>query len=350
MKILICGSEGRLMSAVIPHLIQAGHELTGVDTCEKWGHADTRRGYYFVRGNCADPVLMGSLMKGVEGVIQAAATLAGVVGFHRRPADILANDVTAHAVTLQAARAAGAKRVVFISSSMVYERCSPGPLEESLEDLPLPQTDYGLSKLMGERLSRAFAQQCGLPFTIWRPFNIIDPSECGSDDAGVSHVFADFIHRLVIRQQNPLHILGDGRQVRSFLHIREAGEAIGRFSFEPSTLNETMNLGSPEMVTMRQLAERIYNKASERHMIEHAGPLTIQPTPVFKTDVKQRVGSFEKIKGQLGWRVQVTLDQALDECLDLISSSRISQNASPSAVSTGQMARHECTRPSSLSS
>src|ERR1035437_4946759 len=124
MKLLICGSEGRIMSATIPFLLDAGHEVIGLDTCEKWGQKkpSSSNYYRFIRGSCADPGLLRPLLKGVDGVIQAAATLFGVMGFHRRAADILSNDLNAQQTVLRLSSEAGVSRVVYMSSSMVYER------------------------------------------------------------------------------------------------------------------------------------------------------------------------------------------------------------------------------------
>lgn len=320
------------MSAVIPHLLEAGHEVTGVDTCEKWGFHATRRDYRFMAGDCSNPDVIRPLLKGIHGVIQATATLAGVVGFHRRAADILTNDLAAHGNVLRLSAAAGVRRVVYISSSMVYEQCTTQPLAEDSEGSRLPQTDYGLSKLVGERMSKAYWTQYGLPFTIWRPFNIIDPGEAGTDDPGVSHVFADFIHRLVIHQQNPLDILGDGLQVRSFAHIQEISLAIAQHSFSPLTQNKVYNLGTPETTTMRDLAKKIFEKARRRGLIHSESPLQFRTLPVVETDVKQRIGDFTKARHELNWKASIGLDESIERCLDAFVSNQTVAAVSHDAV------------------
>lgn len=318
MKLLICGSEGRIMSATIPFLQNAGHEVIGLDTCEKWGQRGLHSSidYRFVRGSCAEPRVLRPLLKGVEGVIQAAATLYGVNGFHRRAADILSNDLNAQQTVLRLSAEAGVDRVVYMSSSMVYERAEKEPYrEEEVEHIEVPQTDYGLSKLVGERLSLAFHRQYQLPYTIWRPFNVIDPAEEGSDDTGMSHVFADILHRMIGQQQNPLRVLGDGGQVRSFVNIREVAQALARFSFDQRTENQAVNLGRDECVTMRELASRMYEIACAEGLIKEPKPLEFEPTPVVSTDVKRRIGCFEKAAQVLGWRSSMSLDSSLRECV-----------------------------------
>jgi UDP-glucose 4-epimerase len=321
MKILVCGSEGRILSHTIPRLIAAGHDVTGVDNCQKWGQPSKPPNYRLVVGDCGDPATLKPLMQGIEGVIQSVATLYGVVGFHERAADILMNDIRAHQTVLQCALDAGVQRVVFLSSSIVYEGSTREPHRENdVDSAVIPRTDYGLSKVTNERICRSLARDYDLPFTIWRPFNVIDPEERATDTAGYSHVFADLIDRIVIQRHNPVEILGDGHQIRSFVHIAEVASAIAEFSFDPRTRNKTYNLGRNEPVTMRGLAARIYLKAVERGMIPDSGPLTFRPREVVHTDVKRRIGSFENIARELAWTSNVTLDESLSDCLTALES------------------------------
>src|ERR1700758_671679 len=122
MKILICGSEGRIMSHVIPRLISAGHSVIGVDNGQKWGHNTVDRPYELIWGDCSDPKVLMPVMNKVDAVIQAAATLYGVMGFHKYPADILGNDLLVQRNVLQCSLKTGVHRIVYISSSMVYDK------------------------------------------------------------------------------------------------------------------------------------------------------------------------------------------------------------------------------------
>ena len=79
--------------------------------------------------------------------------------------------------------------------------------EEDAFESTIPSTDYGMSKLVGEKLCRAFARQYGINYVIWRPFNIITPHEVAEKEQGLSHVFADFIKNLIVEKKNPLPIM-----------------------------------------------------------------------------------------------------------------------------------------------
>lgn len=180
----------------------------------------------------------------------------------------------------------------------------------------VPSTDYGLSKLMGERLSQAFAEQYGLPYTIWRPFNIIGLHESAEGyDPGVCHVFADFIQRIVHEGQNPMLILGSGEQIRCFTWIEDVASAIASHSFADVTRNEDYNLGNREPVTMLDLAQRIYSIYHDAIGRTPPGRLQFQHAPTFKDDVQMRVPAVDKAREQLQWQATVKLDEMLRRCV-----------------------------------
>ena len=265
-KILVTGSEGSLMQYVIPVLMDQGYEVIGVDNFARYGEIERKRNYDFIRGDLTDVNFVDSLFNGkkIDGVIQAAALIYGVGGFNKYPADILSKDIVLHQNILWAMKKYGVKKVTYISSSMVYERCinHPSKEEDAFNSL-IPSTDYGMSKLVGEKLCIAFARQYGLKYTIWRPFNIITPHEVAEKEQGLSHVFADFIQNLLIEKKNPLPIFGDGEQIRCFTWIGDIANAIGKYSFLDKTDNEIYNLGNPEPISMKDLARLIHQGKEE---------------------------------------------------------------------------------------
>lgn len=304
------------MREVAPRLIEQGYEVRGVDNYMRYGREAPPDGVEFVEGDLTDPDVVRRVLDGVDGVVQAAAQIYGVAGFHRYPADILQKDTLLHGLILREAADRGVRRVVYISSSMVYERESDVARESRVPDMLVPLTDYGLSKLMGERLSRAFAAQYGLEYTIWRPFNIIGLHERAEGyDAGVCHVFADFIQRIVQERQNPMMILGSGEQIRCFTWIGDVADAIARWSFDPATANEDFNLGNREPVTMLDLAHRIYRLYHELIGHEHPEELTFTHAEIFDDDVMVRIPAVDKARQQLSWEAQVKLDEMLRRCL-----------------------------------
>lgn len=329
MRILATGSEGSLMQWVIRRLLAEGHSVVGADNSGRYGYVDRRRDYDFRQGDLCDAGFVAEVCQGVDAVIQSAAQIYGVRGFHNRGADILSNDTLLHINLLREMAHRAIVRFVYISSSMVYERAQAVPTAESqVRDMPAPLTDYGLSKLVGERLCQAFGQDYGLPYTIWRPFNIITPLERAADEPGISHVFADFISKLLLQKQNPMPIIGDGEQVRCFTWIDDVATAIARHSFDAATLGQAINLGNPEPVTMRELAQRIFAKGQERGIIDPAATLSFRYEDAYADDVRQRVPDIALATRLLGWRPSVALDAALELCLDQVAAELQSESAS----------------------
>ena len=315
MKILVTGSEGSLMQSVIPKLIAKGHEVVGVDNFSRYGEIQRTRVYELIIGDLTNNDLVEKVTKNIDVVIQGAAIIYGVQGFHHYPADILGKDVTLHKNILDASLKNGVKKVVYISSSMVYERAEKVPSEEiDVDEMLIPLTDYGLSKLVGERLSRAYYKQYGLTYTIWRPFNIITPYEKAEKEIGFSHVFADFIDRIVLKKENPLRIIGTGEQVRCFTWIEDVSDAIANHSLDSRTDNQIFNIGNPVPITMTNLAHKIHQLAIANNIIKDE-KLDFKNLEAPKDDVKVRVPSIEKIKSQLGWSPKMSLDDALVICL-----------------------------------
>jgi UDP-glucose 4-epimerase len=317
MRLLVTGSEGSLAQWIIPLLLEHGHEVVGVDNFSRYGQINRARNYRFLKRDLTDPEAVKEVCRDVDAIIQAAAQIYGVKGFHKFPADILSKDIVLHQNLLWEAINRGMARMVYISSSMVYERATQVPVREvDTDQMQIPFTDYGLSKLVGERLCQAFGKQYGLDFTIWRPFNIITPYEKAGEESGISHVFADLIHKIVIKKQNPVEILGDGEQVRCFTWIGDVASAIADYSFLDITRDEIFNLGNPQRVTIKQLGQKIFETALKRGAIADTAKLSFTHEPVFEDDVRVRVPAIEKAQSMLHWNPTITLDEALDRCID----------------------------------
>lgn len=317
MRLLVTGSEGSLAQWVIPLLLEQGHEVVGVDNFSRYGQIDRMRTYRFLQRDLTDRKAVREVCEDVDAIIQAAAQIYGVKGFHRFPADILSKDIVLHQNLLSEALNRSMVRMVYISSSMVYERATQVPVHEAdTEQMLIPLTDYGLSKLVGERLCRAFYRQYGLKYTIWRPFNIVTPYEKAENEAGISHVFADFIRKIVVDRHNPMEIFGDGEQIRCFTWIEDVASAIAKYSLESVTDCEIFNLGNPEPVTMKELALKIYEIGKKRGLVGDERELSFKQLPSYEDDVRVRIPSIEKAKRMLAWEPKVKLDEALARCLD----------------------------------
>ena len=94
MKIVVTGSEGSLMQAIIPKLISQGHEIVGIDNLYRYGtvSAIANKDYEFFEKDLLDYDFFEKMTKGADGIIHGAAKLYGVLGLLNYRADILGDD------------------------------------------------------------------------------------------------------------------------------------------------------------------------------------------------------------------------------------------------------------------
>ncbi|MFO7835566.1 MAG: NAD(P)-dependent oxidoreductase [Candidatus Thorarchaeota archaeon] len=319
MRILVTGSEGSLMQWTIKNLIMEKHDVIGIDNQFRYDEETYRKmkiaeDYEYIKGDLTNYDVLKKVGE-VNGIIQGAAKIYGVKVFHENPADILSNDIQLHSNICKFAKDKDIRKLVYISSSIVYERDDPPHRESEVFDLKIPSTDYGLSKVVGERMCMAFKKQYGIDYTIWRPFNIITPYEKGEEEEGLSHVFADFIRKLLFEKQNPMRIFGSGKQIRCFTWIDDIARTIAEWSFSEVTANESYNLANPEPVTMKELAQRIFEKGKEKGLID-GEELEFEHVPIYDDDIEQRIPSTEKAEQELDWNPTVKLEEALERCIE----------------------------------
>jgi len=316
MKIVVTGSEGSLMQAVIPKLLEKGHTILGIDNLYRYGKQSKSAGveYEFVNQDLIDRDAVINLTAKADAVVHGAAKLYGVLGLLNYRADILSDDSAIVGNVLRACVKNQISRMVFMSSSMVYDSCVQDikvPLIESMTDhCPLPKTDYGLGKLVSERMCEAFRQQYGINYTIWRPFNIVSPHEQSMTEIGFSHVLPDFVNHIVLKKLNPLPIIGDGEQIRCFTWIDDVATIIADHSFSADSCNEIFNVCNVEPITMKTAAKIIYEEA-----IGDPDNLTFVTSTDYKHDVKIRVPSVEKLQTILGPFEFVQAQESIKRCI-----------------------------------
>jgi len=315
MKILITGSEGSLMQTIIPKLLKQGHSLVGVDNLYRHGEVSelADKEYPLHKIDLTDRSKTEDLCEGFDVVFLAAAKIYGVGGFNHYCGDIIADDIAIQGNIFQSCAKHNVKHVVYISSSMVYETCVQDvdiPVtEDMIDNCEMPKTEYGVSKMIGERMCEAFRKQYGIDYTIWRPFNIITPSETGMNELGFSLVFADYIKNILIEKKNPLPIIGDGEQIRCFTWIEDIASIIADYSFDERAKGQAFNICNVEPITMKTLAHKIYS-----HSDSSTG-LQFETTKNFKHDVLVRIPSVQKFTDTFKEHTYQQVDKSIDICV-----------------------------------
>jgi UDP-glucose 4-epimerase len=331
LKVLVTGAAGFINGYLVPELLEAGHEIIGLDDFSKYGRLaksyDDHPRYRFVEGDAKDAGLMRELASDVDQVVAAAAMIGGISYFHEFAYDLLAENERILASTFDAAiaahRAGRLERIVVLSSSMVYESAMTFPTPEGAQLIsPPPVSTYGFQKLASEYFAKGAWEQYELPYTILRPFNCVGIGErravrdtdimSGNVKLALSHVVPDLVLK-VLRGQDPLHILGDGTQVRHYTYGGDLARGIRLAMESPQAVNDDFNLSTTRSTTVLELAEAIWEKVNGP-----ANPFSFVSDPPFEHDVQLRVPDVQKARDVLGFEATTPLDTMLDEVIPWI--------------------------------
>src|SRR5215217_954870 len=289
-RVLVTGGAGTLGAAVARRLLRDPDYEVRV--------SDQRAAPGWMREGCevhrGDLRVLGEARKALEGC-PLVIHLAGIVEGHDGPHTLTeVNNALSNAV-FRAALDEDVARLVFVSSSTVYERATQFPTwEDHVNECPPPQSAYGFSKLMGERYCRAAAEEHGLPFTICRPFNAYGPER---PDEGV---IPDLL-RKSLAGEGPLAIFGTGEQTRTFTHLDDVADGVVAAMASPAALGEAFNVAWREETSIAELAricwEAAGNDADALELVSEPSPKAVDP--------ERRWASVEKARELLGWEAKV---------------------------------------------
>ena len=329
MRILVTGAAGFICGYLIPELLEAGHDVVGVDNFSKYGRIaksfDTHPHYRLVEGDAKNVGLLTELLQDCDQVVAGAAMIGGISYFHEFAFDLLAENERILAASFDAAIAArrkGLRKINVISSSMVFENASTFPTPEGAQlTSPPPASTYGFQKLSSEYFAKGAWEQYRLPYTIVRPFNCVGIGErraltdaqvmSGNIKLAMSHVVPDLVQK-VVKGQDPLHILGDGKQVRHYTYGGDLARGIRLCIESEQATNEDFNLSTAESTTVLELAGLIWRK------VRGEEPLRVINDPPFAYDVQRRVPDVSKACRLLGFSATTGLDAVLDEVIPWI--------------------------------
>jgi UDP-glucose 4-epimerase len=324
-RVLVTGSSGFIGGYVVEELLRRDYDVVGIDNHSKYGKVaksyDEHPRYTLIEGDVCEPGLLADALVDCEHFIAGAAMIGGISYFHTYAYDLLATNERIIASSCDAAieafQAGTLAKATYVSSSMVFESATSWPSYEGQErEVPPPLSSYGFQKLAVEYFARAAFDQYGLPFTIVRPFNCVGIGEMrargehevlsGNVKLAMSHVVPDLIQKIV-KGQDPLHILGDGSQVRHYTYGGDLARGIVTAMEHPKALNDDFNLSTRQSTTVLELAENIWKR------INPSRPFRYVADDPFEHDVQKRVPATDKARDVLGFEATTTLDGMLDE-------------------------------------
>jgi UDP-glucose 4-epimerase len=357
--VIVTGSQGFIGSFLCTQLLDKGYKVIGYDNYSKYGKVtrphDGRKGFTLVQMDLSGPTSPLFHTWKPDYIIAGAAMIGGISYFHKYAYDLLATNERITANTFDSAiRCVGLNRIVVVSSSMVFEGANDyfddhtstseqgnccyqscfdekevWPTKEAMiKKFPPPLSTYGFQKLATEYFAKGAWEQYGLKHTIVRPFNCVGVGEgeakgeeeilSGNVKLMMSHVLPDLINKC-LKGQDPLHILGEGNQVRCYTNGRDIARGIITAMESPHAINQDFNISTPHAHTVLELAEMVWKKINPNK------PFRYVSDKPFEYDVKRRIPDIQKAKDLLGFEATIPLEQSVDEVIEWMTRSESKQ-------------------------
>jgi UDP-glucose 4-epimerase len=299
MRVLVTGGAGFIGSHLVRRLLAAGHEVRVIDNFHTGRRANLDQvadEIELIEGDLRDLACTRSASAGCQAVLHDAA----VPSVPRSIAD----PVTTHEANatgtlnmLIAARDAGARRVVFASSSSIYGAAEGLPKRESTA--PLPMSPYAVSKLAGENYCRSFFEVFGLETVALRYFNVFGPRQ--DPESQYAAVVPKFIR--AYHQGTAPTIFGDGEQSRDFTHVGNVVEANLAALARPGVAGGVYNIACGQRTTLNELAAILREEMGADVAAVHGGPRA--------GEVRHSLADISLARRELGYEPRISLTEGL---------------------------------------
>lgn len=314
MRILITGGCGFVGSHLAERLLANGHDVVALDDLST-GSLDNVVGFRaHPRFRCiidsvANEAAVGPLIDEADLVFHLAAAV-GVKLIVERPVHTIETNV--HGTDIVLTHAVRTNTPVFIAStSEVYGKSVHVPFREDADLVLGPSSKhrwaYACSKLIDEFLALAYWKERGLPVVIVRLFNTVGPRQTGQ----YGMVLPRFVRQALAGE--PITVYGDGTQSRSFTYVGDVVDALVALAATPAAIGQVFNIGNPEEISIRALAERV------RTLAGSASPIVSIPyEEAYEAgfeDMPRRVPDISRIKALVGFRPQVPLDEIIQRVI-----------------------------------
>jgi len=296
MKTLVTGGAGFIGSNISAALLREGAEVTILDDLSS-GHAINLKAMpeaHFIKGDIRDPEVVSRAVSGCEVIFHHAASVGNKRSIDHPDEDTAIN-VNGTLTVLEAARAAGVRKIVAASSAGLYGELKTIPIAESH---PIePQTPYGVTKLYTEKMSLAFAHVYGLEAICLRYFNVFGPNQRFDAYGNVIPIFAFRALR-----GEPITIFGDGMQTRDFVHVEDVVQANLKAAKNQGT-SGAFNIASGTKMRILDLAHAVNTYAESLVAIQHG--------PERPGDVAHSIADISAARDGFGYEPKVAMELGL---------------------------------------
>ena len=302
---LVTGGAGFIGSHLVDALVKTGRPVRVFDDFSTglWANLAHLEGRIeVVEGNLTDPTAVGRAAHGA-GTVYHLGALASVARSVETPAVSHAACATGTLNLLDAARRAGARRVVYAASSSAYGGSAGDGGQR--EDQPVAaRSPYAAAKLAGELYCQAFAHTYGLETVRLRFFNIFGPRQ--RSDSPYSGVIALFTAAMSRGERPTVH--GDGTQSRDFTYVANAVQALMKAAEAPEASGNVYNVGTGRTVSVRELIAALNRVMGMDLQPDYSGSRA--------GDVKFSRADISRTRMELGYEPTVSFEDGLRQTVD----------------------------------
>lgn len=301
MRVLVTGGAGFLGSHLCKRLLAKGYAVIALDNLFTGQKANIQelfdyKNFEFIRHDIIDP------FKAEVDQIYNLACPASPIHYQYNPIKTIKTSVLGAIHSLGLAKRLGA-RILQASTSEVYGNPLEHPQNESYwgNVNPIgPRACYDEGKRCAETLFFDYHQQNGVDIRVVRIFNTYGPKMALND----GRVVSNFIIKAL--KGEPLSIHGEGEQTRSFCYVDDLIDGLIRTMEQTATVGP-INLGNPNEMTIRELAQEVIRLTGSSSSLEHKAPV--------KDDPERRRPNIDLAKEYLNWEPRTSLAQGLEQTI-----------------------------------
>ncbi|OPJ63286.1 dTDP-glucose 4,6-dehydratase [Clostridium oryzae] len=324
MNVLVTGGAGFIGRWVVNKLLKDGHNVTAFDNLANGSEKNIEEfrnndRFKFIKGNICSEEDLDALFTENYDIIYHMAASINVQDSIDDPKTTFFNDTVGTFNILMKAKKqmfgehgrmdgdnwilddkekTSPCKVVFMSTCMVYDKCS---LETGIDEKhpTKPVSPYGGSKIAAENMVLSFYHAYKLPTTVIRPFNTYGPFQKSGGEGGVVAIFIkNSLHNKAI------NIYGTGDQTRDLLYVKDCADFVVGSGYSQKTNGEILNAGTGRDITINELAKLISSGRSEINHIKHIHP---------QSEIMKLLCNYSKAEKYLGWKPKYTLEQGVKE-------------------------------------
>tara|TARA_Y100000310_G_scaffold343517_1_gene451566 strand:+ start:1489 stop:2502 length:1014 start_codon:yes stop_codon:yes gene_type:complete len=334
MNILITGGAGFVGSQVGHYLEERGHTIYLFDNMS-YGHVDNLS----IDGHPIGEFIRGDVREGCEDLlrekeIEAVLHFAGVAPLpdcQSDPYNAIDNNVAGTARVLESCRLAGVKKIIFASTSAMYEKCKDTPFREYQIENP-PDLIYAVTKLQCELLCQSYVKNYNMDIVSLRFFNVYGPHQ---DFKRKQPPLMGYIIKSLLNKEVPT-FFSDGNQKRDYIYITDLANMVERVLGKDDLAGDIFNVCSAEVKSVKEIYALYQQEfgshidpvfSEPEHFWDKYESLFVEPYSLSKNRIveevnKFSVGSYQRARRKLGWEPRVSYEEGIKRCVAFALSSQ----------------------------